>query len=146
MIRPFITKDQDRVLEIFRLNTPDFFDSNEEGDLIEYLEHLRDDYFVIEYGGKVVGAGGLNFMDDKITARLSWDMIDPAVQGKGLGSQLVVHRIQQIKKTPKIKVLTVRTSQVAHKFYAKFGFILITVVKDYWALGFDLYHMEMKFN
>jgi GNAT superfamily N-acetyltransferase len=132
------------VIEIFRLNTPDYFDVDEENDLIEYLRHRRDDYFVIELDGEIMGAGGLNIMDDGISARISWDLIHPKAQGKGLGSQLVQYRIEKVKRIPEIKILTVRTSQVAHQFYARFDFELIETIRDYWAVGFDLYHMEME--
>ena len=146
MIRQFTKEDMDDVLEILRLNTPEFFDVSEEADLIAYLNHKLEDYFVIERQGAVVGAGGINYFEAEKTARLSWDMIHPTSQGMGLGGQLVAHRITQIKKNNAIKTVAVRTTQLVHKFYAKFGFELKEVVKDYWATGFDLYHMEINLS
>lgn len=143
-IRPYETTDQQAVLDIFRLNTPEFFDADEEQDLIEYLNNRLEDYFVVEHEGEVLGAGGVNYMEDAITARISWDMIHPRTQGKGIGSVLVKHRIKHIKSKSSIQVIVVRTSQVAFKFYAKFGFEVIAITKNYWAIGFDLYYMELK--
>ena len=40
--------------------------------------------------------------------------------------------------------ITVRSSQVAYKFYEKQGFVLNEIKKNYWAEGFDMYSMEYK--
>ena len=68
----------------------------------------------------------------------------PIFKGKGIGKQLVQHRIEVIKTKPDIERIIVRTSQLVYQFYEKCGFQLITVKKDFWAKGFDLYKMEIK--
>lgn len=144
MIRPYTSRDQERLVALLRLNTPEFFDASEEKDLIEYLEHHSQNYFVVEDYGTIVGAGGFNLgFDDGKTARISWDFIHPDFQGKGIGKKLTLYRIDEIKKDPIVRVIIVRTTQLVYEFYQKIGFVLEKVEKDYWAKGFDLYQMKM---
>ncbi|MDQ3191018.1 MAG: GNAT family N-acetyltransferase, partial [Bacteroidota bacterium] len=72
----------------------------------------------------------------------SWDILDPNYQNKGLGSLLLKFRIEKLKEFKSLKRITVRTSQFAYKFYEKNGFELKEIIKDYWAIGFDLYNMN----
>ena len=68
----------------------------------------------------------------------------PDYQGKSLGTKLLKHRIDKLNSIDGIQKITVRTSQVAYKFYEKQGFELFEIKKDYWAEGFDMYNMEYK--
>ena len=60
-----------------------------------------------------------------------------------MGTQLLKHRIDILKSMEDVKKISVRTSQVAYKFYEKQGFELFEIIKDYWAEGFDLYNMNL---
>lgn len=144
MIRPYRKSDQPALLQVFRLNTPKYFAPAEEQDFIEYLEHLIEDYFVIEQSNAIIGGGGVNYFEEEKGARISWDFIHPDAHGKGLGRKLVQHRIDHIKNKPHIETITVRTSQLAYRFYQKFGFELVKTEKDFWAEGLDLYQMDLK--
>ena len=144
MIRPYKKSDRKKLLELLRLNIPEFFDPSEEQDFKKYLDGHYEDYFVVEESGEIVGSGGINYLNGGIEANISWDMFHPAFQGTGLGTKLTKHRIDLIKDNPKVKMIGVRTSQLSYQFYARFGFEIIEIVKDYWAKGFHLYHMKMK--
>lgn len=144
MIREFIPDDINELLGLLRLNTPAYFAPEEEADYAYYLQHHIHNYYVLEENNRIVAAGGINYMEDGTTARISWDMVSPDVQGKGIGSKLTQYRIGQIKILPNIKTIEVRTTQLVYPFYQKQGFTLVETVKDYWAKGFDLYRMEMK--
>ena len=143
IIRPYITNDCEKIIQLFKLNTPKYFAVTEEEDLIYYLDEHAQNYFVIESQGELIGCGGYNFSDDLATGIISWDILHPQQQGKGFGTVLLNYRIEKLKEDMKIKIVSVRTSQVVFKFYEKAGFILKDVVKDYWAEGFDLYRMEL---
>ncbi len=143
-IREYETKDKNEIINLIRLNTPEFFAADEEKDLIQYLETERDLYYVLLYNGKIVGCGGINFTENKTIGKISWDIFHPNYQGKSLGTKLLKHRIDILSSIDSIQKITVRTSQVAYKFYEKQGFALFETVKDYWAEGFDLYNMEYK--
>ena len=139
-IREYSETDKSEVLILLRQNTPRYFAVEEELEFIEYIENRRGLYYVVQLEDKIVGCGGINF--DKNIGKISWDMISPSVQGLGLGSALLKHRIQKIKENKLIDEIIVRTSQHTFQFYEKQGFELIEMVKDYWALGFDLYYMK----
>jgi ribosomal-protein-alanine N-acetyltransferase len=140
-IRPYASADQETLLQLLRLNTPHYFAPEEEADFVHYLKNEREEYFVLEYQGEVIGCGGINYSEDKQTGKISWDIFHPAYHGKGLGSQLLRYRISLLKDRAQVRHITVRTSQLVYAFYEKNGFQLVKVIKEYWAPGFDLYKM-----
>lgn len=143
-IREYETKDKNKVIDLLRLNTPEYFAVEEEEDLIQYLETERELYYVLLYNQIIVGCGGINFADNNTTGKISWDILHPDYQGKSLGTKLLKHRIEKLSSIDGIQKITVRTSQVAYKFYEKQGFELFEIKKDFWAKGFDMYNMEYK--
>lgn len=143
IIRIYKPNDLQAIREIFRLNTPVYFSPDEEEDLVYYLQHEIEQYFVVEIDGKVVGSGGINFSDDETTGKLSWDLLHPDYQKQGLGSQLVEYRLEILDEYPHLEKIMIRTSQLAYKFYEKHGFKVSETQKDYWGEGLDLYVMEI---
>ena len=147
MIRKYIEKDKPDLIKLLRLNTPRFFSPSEEKDFIDYLNRHSENYFVVEKSNQIIGAGGINYgFDNGTTARISWDMIHPNKQGKGIGTKLTSYRIDEIKKNTHISKIVVRTTQLVYKFYEKNGFQLEKSEKDFWAEGFDLYEMKIQLN
>jgi ribosomal-protein-alanine N-acetyltransferase len=142
-IRNYRKEDKEVVLNLFRLNVPLYFSPSEQEELLYFLDHEIELYFVLEIEGKIVGSGGINFSGDETHAKISWDFLHPEYQGKSLGTKLLKHRLDILQKMDKVKTITVRTSQLAYRFYEKSGFKLKEVVTDYWAKGFDLYRMEL---
>lgn len=143
MIRPYIKDDKEKVIGLLRLNTPLYFHSSEEHDLLAYLEQDADHYFVVEEAGEIIGSGGFNLFPEQKTARISWDIIHPAHHGKGIGKQLTLYRINEIRHNHAVELITVRTTQLVYRFYEKLGFELVKTEKDFWAKGFDLYQLNM---
>jgi ribosomal protein S18 acetylase RimI-like enzyme len=143
MIRKYTDNDKSKLIQLLRQNIPEYFAPSEEIDFEEYLENEREDYFVYEEDSEIMGAGGINYFPDEKTARISWDMIDPRHQGKGIGKKLTQHRMNHLNHKSNIERITVRTSQLAYQFYEKMGFELEKIEKDFWAKGFDLYQMKM---
>jgi ribosomal-protein-alanine N-acetyltransferase len=143
-IRAYSKTDQVHVLDLLKLNTPDFFSEDEEKDLIYYLENEIEQYFVLEFDQTIIGCGGINFAGNHTIGRISWDILHPKYQRKGFGGLLLNYRIDILRSIKSIQTISVRTSQLAYKFYEKSGFDLIEVNKNFWAEGFDLYKMELK--
>ncbi|MBA3901417.1 MAG: GNAT family N-acetyltransferase [Bacteroidetes bacterium] len=141
-IRKYATSDYDEILKLLRLNTPGFFALSEEVDLIDFLNHHIEYYYVVEVENEIVACGGFNFSGDFSVGKISWDIINPDFQGRGIGSLLLRYRIEKLKEFGHVKTISVRTSQLVYKFYEKNGFRLTEIIKDYWADGFDLYNME----
>ncbi|MGV3597781.1 MAG: hypothetical protein ACO1PI_07910 [Bacteroidota bacterium] len=84
MFREFTPADTDALLGLLRLNSPMFFAPEEEAEYIDYLQHHIHKYYVFEDNEAIVAAGGINFMNDGITARISWDMVNPDAQERAL--------------------------------------------------------------
>jgi ribosomal protein S18 acetylase RimI-like enzyme len=146
MIRPYSIKDKEALVKILRLNIPEFFAVSEEKDFIQYLDLYADNYFVVEENDRIIGAGGINYFEEDKLARISWDIIHPDFQGKGVGKKLTIYRINEIKKKQTVAIILVRTTQLVFRFYQKMGFALEKTKKDYWAKGFDLYQMRLELN
>ncbi|WP_165045214.1 GNAT family N-acetyltransferase [Dysgonomonas sp. ZJ709] len=146
IIREYLDSDKEQLIELLRLNTPEYFSPSEEEDLKDYLDNHADNYYVVDIDGVIVGCGGFNLTDDRETGKISWDIIHPKSQGQGVGRELTLFRIRKMKEIESIKTISVRTSQLAYKFYAKFGLELREVVKDYWDKGFDLYRLDCDVN
>jgi [ribosomal protein S18]-alanine N-acetyltransferase len=144
IIREYEQKDEQAIIELLRLNTPRYFAPEEEEDLVQYLHHEIDRYFVLELEGVIAGCGGINFDEAGTAGKISWDIFHPRHQGKGLGSLLLQHRVNKLKALPHIQTISVRTSQLVYPFYEKNGFAIVEVVTDYWAPGYDLYRMIYK--
>lgn len=144
MIRAYTNKDKSKVIDLLRQNTPEYFDASEENNFEKYLDHEVEHYFVYEHQSEIIGAGGINYFPEEKLARISWDMIHPKWQGKGIGRELTQYRINHLNANPTIELIVVRTTQFGYKFYEKMGFELEKVEKDFWAKNFDLYHMQMK--
>ncbi len=144
LIKEYKDSDKAEVVNLLKLNTPSYFSTEEEKDLIYYLDNEIEKYYVIEIDNQLVGSGGINFENDKTTGIISWDILHPKFQKKKIGTLLLKYRIGVLSSTESIKTITVRTTQLTYEFYQKNGFELKEVEKDYWAEGFDLYKMEYK--
>jgi len=143
MIRPFKETDKETLIEIFKLNTLQYFDTKEENDFIEYLKSYSNTYLTIEHEDKIVGGTGYYVKEDDKSGRITWIFFHPNYSRLGLGRQAVEHCLTTLKQHPKVEKFVVTTSQLAYKFFEKFGYKLIKTEKDYWGLGLDLYEMEM---
>jgi ribosomal-protein-alanine N-acetyltransferase len=145
-IRIHRSSDRNEIIGLLRLNTPAYFSPKEEKDLEYYLDCHAGNYFVAEENGRILGCAGFNISSDGKIGSLSWDIVHPDTQGKGVGTALTVYRIAEIKKVETVEMLSVRTSQFVYKFYEKFNLQLREIVKDYWDVGFDLYSMDSAIN
>lgn len=141
IIREYDIYDKPKLIEILRSNVPKYFDVSEVDDFKDYMDNEVEKYFVVELNKEIVGSGGINFENDYKIGKISWDIINPNFQGIGIGGKLLKHRIELLKSMDSIEIISVRTSQLAYKFYEKHGFALKEIHKDYWAQGFDMYKM-----
>lgn len=142
IIRKYTYQDKERVLDLLKFNTPQFFSPEEESDLLYYLENEIEYYYVLELHRQIIGSGGFNFSGDYSKGKISWDLLHPDFQRQSFGTTLLKYRIEKLKEFSQLREITVRTSQQAYKFYEKNGFQLLGTIKDYWAPGFDLYNMK----
>jgi ribosomal protein S18 acetylase RimI-like enzyme len=141
IIRDYSAEDKLGVLAILRLNTPAYFSPDEEVSFIDFLDQKIELYYVVVMNDVIVGAGGINFNEKPTNGFISWGMIHPDYQKQSIGAALLKYRIEKLQKINSIEQIIVRTSQMVYRFYEKNGFVLQNIEKDYWAKGFDLYHM-----
>jgi len=146
MIRPYKYTDRKELVEIFKLNIPAYFDPKELTDFEEYLEQNSASYLIIEYENKVVGGAGYNFQEKDNIGRITWIFFHPNYKGLGLGKKMVARCLSILKLNVALEKVVVTTSQLAYRFFEKFGFLLKKTEKDYWGAGLDLYVMELPVN
>ncbi len=144
IIRPYQDFDFQKVVDLFEANSPKYFHPCERKAIIDYINKEREDYYVVTSDNAVIGSGGINYDYESHLAKLSWDMIQPTFQGNGIGKKLTQFRLNRLQKLSRITTIEVRTSQLAHSFYEKMGFVTVASEKDYWAPGFDLFSMEFR--
>lgn len=141
IIRLYTPADFDPLLAVFRKNVPNAFGESEVTDYADFLRINPDPYFVAEYGGQVIGGCGCGVKDDGVTGRIAWIFSDPDTSGSGAGSALVRHCLAELRANPAVAGIECRTSQVAYRFFEKFGFVVQYTEPDYWVPGLDLYFM-----
>ena len=144
MIRLYDNTDQDRLLELLQLNTPDYFAPEERADFIRYLGLHPGEHYVWEENGTILGCAGANWYPDSDDGRVSWFIVHPDTKGRGIGMGLLQHCLSQLRANPATQTIIVRTSQMAEGFFARGGFTTVRKEKDYWAPGFDLVYMKME--
>lgn len=140
-IRPYTPADTEALLIVFGKNVPEAFAEHELADYAEFLRTRTEPYFVAELDGRVVGACGYHIRPDGQSASIIWILADPDTRGRGVGTALIGHMLGQIRQRADVRAIETRTSQVAYRFFEKFGFRLVSTQTDYWAPGLDLYTM-----
>ncbi len=143
MIRPYKPEERQKLLDIFRLNTPKYFDKKEIADFEDYLEQKGETYLTIELNNKIVGGTGYSINQNNRTGAITWIFFDPNYAGQGLGKKAVKHCLNILSKDYRVEKFVVRTSQLAFQFFGKFGYTISRIEKNYWGDGLDLYEMEM---
>lgn len=145
-IRPFTQADIVSLLAIFRKNVPIAFGENEQNEYADFLHTNTDPYFVVEHQGTVAGACGYYLTDDQTIVRICWILTDPTLKGLRLGSLLLNHTLNLIGQQADIQRIECQTSQVAYRFFEKFGFHLQYTKPDFWAPGLDLCFMVLTID
>lgn len=145
-IRPYQADDADALLTIFRKNVPNAFGAEEVTEYEQFMRTLDLPYFVAEHDGRVVGASGYYVPPDNEPSRIVWILSDPAANGLGIGSALMNHCLDAIRQQAPDRIIECRTSQVAYRFFERFGFQVQYTKPDYWVPGLDLYYMTKNWT
>jgi N-acetylglutamate synthase-like GNAT family acetyltransferase len=131
-------------LEIFKSNTPKYFEEYEYVDFKKWLdEGQMDKYWVILKDEKIVGCGGIFVSDDKKEGGFAWGMIHKDLHGQGIGREFGKFRIKELQRMTNYRI-RLCTSQHTFRFYEKLGFETYKFKKDGFSKGLDRYDMVLK--
>ena len=142
-MRPFRPDDADACLALFDANCPAYFAANERVDFQEFLEQDLQDFLVVEFGAAIAGCFGITTSGDPSKARLNWIMIDPAVQGQGLGAK-IMSRAHSLALGLQAKCLDIAASQYSAPFFARYGATESQRTRDGWGPGMDRVDMQLE--
>lgn len=129
-------------MDLLQKNIPNYFHESELAGFESHLAEFSNTYLVLKLREQIIGGIGYEVRKSDHSGRINWFFLGPAFQHRGFGKEAAQICIQWLKKEPDVMKLIVRTSQHAFQFFEKLGYPLTEQKKDYWAPGFDLYHME----
>ncbi len=128
--RPCSVSDKEACLAIFDANCPAYFAPNERDDYEEFLDTQPSSYEVCIVKDVVAGAFGL-MGDEVLRKSLNWILIDPGLQGFGIGSA-IMDRVVTIGRDSGLSLLDIAASHKSAPFFARFGAVTETVIEDGW--------------
>ncbi|MCC5054006.1 GNAT family N-acetyltransferase [Xanthomonas campestris] len=144
-IRTYRPDDSDACIELFDANVPKFFNAEERPDFVWFLTHQSAawHYQVVERAGDVVGCAGYAVNADGTTASLCWGMVDPQLHRQGLGTTLLLARLEALRLRAGIERIVLDTSQHTQAFYARHGFVVQQITQDGYGAGLDRWDMAL---
>jgi GNAT superfamily N-acetyltransferase len=107
-----------------------FFESKVATELSEFLSRfnsVHDGFWLATAGGKIVGGVAIDGNETETSgARLRWFIVDPEVQGKGVGQGLLREAIAFCRRAAirRIYLHSFVGLDAARHIYEKFGFVL----------------------
>jgi predicted GNAT family N-acyltransferase len=141
--RAYTPADAAACLEIFDSNTPPFFDPSERPDFVNFLERQPCPFFVLEQDGQVVACGGYGTQENGDIV-LAWGMVRHDLHKNGLGSLLLVKRIERIlEENPQARIV-IDTSQHSCAFFERHGFEITGQQDNYY--GPNLHRIDMAYT
>ena len=135
--REYSPADRDKCLRVFRSNMPRFFRDHEQPVFEAFIDSGECPYFVIDQAGMIVGCGGYGVRTGSDHADLCWGMVDQSRHGQRLGEFLLLLRLSEIIRDPKIKAVRLGTSQLTDGFYQRYGFAVCERTANAIAEGLD---------
>jgi len=120
-------------LTIFQLNCPEWFAVNEREDYENYLTSKPVGYELLEIEKHIVGAFGLQVASPG-TGELHWILLDPKVQGIGLGKMMLIRASNKAQKE-NLSRINIAASHLSAPFFGKYGAKSISRIKNGWGIG-----------
>lgn len=128
--------DQGRIQELQSENLEPVFIPLQNAPYLEYF--LSCNLFVAEKDGQVVGFVGYR------RQQIEFLYVDPAFQGKGVGTELLSFVLNELPRPIQLAVFT--DNQAAKKLYKKFGFKVIKTVVEKWSDEFPVDFLKIRWN
>ena len=140
--RYYKNQDREDCLKVFDENCPDFFAPNERSDYADFLDSNPEAYEVCLLGGDIIGAFGLSG-NELLHKSINWIMISPRSQGFGIGS-IFMERAINLANDSGLSHIEIAASHLSAPFFAKYGALSISEVKDGW--GPDMHRVDMELH
>lgn len=145
--RPYEPGDREICLAMFDANTPTWFAPHEREPYGEFLDNCPDSYFVVlDSEGRIAGAGGVELETPRRTAWLTWGMVDPTRHRHGIGTALLLHRLDLLRSNLNVDRVCIDTSHLVAPFYERHGFTTQRIIPDGYAKGLHRHEMELRFT
>jgi ribosomal-protein-alanine N-acetyltransferase len=154
IIRPYNKADKEYCLIAFKSNVPMYFTEEEITDFENFLDRLEmgtEDadscntyFYVVVLNGNVIGCGGFGDRYKDSIISLAWGLIHKDFHKRGLGEQLLLHRLEQIKKNYPSSPVVIDTTQFSFSFFEKYGFVTTKITLDYYTEGMHRYDMSLN--
>lgn len=145
IVRFFKNGDLEPVLHIYRVN----FGNNNSAQILKYSKLFKKIFFILELDGKISGYAGfylhikmVGFRLVKV-ATLYSIAVDPALQGKGHGTKLLMESINEMGENG-VYVFNLYVNvknEGALSVYKKIGFRIVENMRDICGAGEDCYKM-----
>ncbi|MDQ8205759.1 GNAT family N-acetyltransferase [Pelagicoccus sp. SDUM812003] len=145
-IREYLPTDYDVCSEIYSKNESGRFPPNYLSKFQDYLKNEEAIVLVIEEDSKVVGTGGiclLEYTDEITMAALSFGLIDPDYQRKGLGTMLLCARICFLKPQKNWDLIMTSAGNGTESFYKRIGFQFVVTTNDEFGTELESYHVKL---
>jgi len=149
--QPYVSASLDGCLKLFDANCPEYFAPNERQDYINFLEASPDAYELCYVSGKLIAAFGVFpeegvINDDSCATRaasLNWILIDPDMQGSGIGTELMSRALYRARILG-AQTLKIAASHKSAPFFKKFGAEVIRETHDGWGPGMHRIDMVIE--
>ena len=145
-LRPYRAADKQACLSIFDSNTPVYFAPHELADYEKFLDALPSFYFVVEDDRGVIACGGYYVKNASDSAGLTWGMVRREAHHKGIGTFLLLARLEELCRNQSARFVRLDTSQHSRGFFERFGFKVVRVVENGYAPGLHRHEMELSLD
>jgi len=128
--RRYQPADLQQCLEIYELNRPGRFPDKMEPSYARVLEEQTSYTLVAERDGRIVATGGIEYWGRKNVSTLSFGLVHPAFQGKGIGAALVLSRLALLNTYAPIHHVFIFAVRKSFGYYRRLGFRPFNPWKD----------------
>jgi GNAT superfamily N-acetyltransferase len=136
--RDYENADRATCLALFDANCPAYFAPNERSQYDAFLASEPETYSLVCSPERICGAFGVTRFGSN--ARLDWIMIDPACQGRGIGSSIMAEALERSMRLG-CSTLDIAASHLSAPFFARFRAQEVRRTKDGW--GPDMHRVDM---
>ncbi|MCV6620907.1 MAG: GNAT family N-acetyltransferase [Cellvibrionaceae bacterium] len=151
LYRPYVSASLDDCLKLFDANCPEYFAPNEREDYKNFLEASPDAYELCCVSDKLIAAFGVfaeerAISDDSCATRaasLNWILIDPDMQGSGIGTELMSRALYRARLLG-AQALKIAASHKSAPFFQKFGAEVVRETHDGWGPGMHRIDMVIE--